>query len=120
MAAMKCSAVRNPKDRWLMDLILLFIPSTAPLDMRCLVHARIPSRSGNRVQSCTRKGGPQTLSPITFVLLRAASGPLDELQAAASGMPVGKLDVFLNAAESGDFLPHAWQSLDGLVAIRRQ
>src|ERR1017187_1182393 len=44
MAAMKCSAVRNPKDRWLMDLILLFIPSTAPLDRRCLVHARIPSR----------------------------------------------------------------------------
>ena len=47
------------------------------------------------------------MSPITFVLLRAASGPLDELQAAASGMPVGKLDVFLNAAEIGDFLAHA-------------
>jgi hypothetical protein len=47
------------------------------------------------------------LSPITFVLLRAASGPLDELQAAASGMPVGKLDVFLNAAEIGDILAHA-------------
>src|ERR1017187_2218286 len=47
MAAMKFSAVRNPKDRWLMDLILLFIPSTAPLETRCLVHARIPSR-------CTR------------------------------------------------------------------
>src|ERR1022692_4887478 len=45
MAAMKFSAVRNPKDRWLMDLILLFIPSTAPLETRCLVHARIPSRS---------------------------------------------------------------------------
>src|SRR5580700_1148084 len=44
MAAMKWSAVRKPKDRWLMDLILLFIPSTAPLEMRCLVHARIPSR----------------------------------------------------------------------------
>ena len=36
------------------------------------------------------RGGPQTLSPITFVLLRAASGALDELQAAASGMAVGK------------------------------
>ena len=26
-----------------MDLILLFIPSTASLERRCLVHARIPS-----------------------------------------------------------------------------
>src|SRR5580700_5152302 len=69
----------------------------------------ILTRAGNRVQSCTRKGGPQTLSPITFVLLRAASGPLDELQAAASGMPVGKLEVFLNAADIGDILAHAWQ-----------
>jgi len=36
------------------------------------------------------RGGPQTLSPNRFVLLRAASGALDELQAAASGMTVGK------------------------------
>jgi len=50
------------------------------------------------------RGGPQTLSPITFVLLRAASGPLDELQAAASGMPVGKQDLFLIVAEIGDIL----------------
>ena len=32
MAAMKFSAVRNPNERWLIDLILLFIPSTAPLE----------------------------------------------------------------------------------------
>jgi len=44
MAVMKCSAVRNPKERWLLDLILLFIPSTVPLEMRCLVKAKIPSR----------------------------------------------------------------------------
>src|SRR6266699_4363915 len=41
---MKFCAVRNPNERWLMDLILLFIPSTAPLDTRCLVHDRTPSR----------------------------------------------------------------------------
>ena len=29
MAAMKFLALRNPNERWLMDLILLFIPSTA-------------------------------------------------------------------------------------------
>src|ERR1035441_10191165 len=44
MAAMKFSAVRNPNERWLMDLILLFIPSTAPLERRWLVPARIPAR----------------------------------------------------------------------------
>ena len=53
------------------------------------------------------RGGPQTLSPITFLLLRAASGPLDELQAAALGMPVGKQEVFLIVAEIGDILAHA-------------
>jgi hypothetical protein len=37
----------------------------------------------------------------------AASGPRDELQAAASGMTVGKLDVFLSVAEIGDNLAHA-------------
>jgi hypothetical protein len=46
-------------------------------------------------------GGPHTLSPITFVLLRAASGPLDELQAAASRMAVGKQELFLIVAEIG-------------------
>ena len=40
---MKCSALRNPKERWLIALILLFIPSTAPFEIRVLVHARIPS-----------------------------------------------------------------------------
>ena len=50
-------------------------------------------RAGNRVQSCTRKGGASHFVPDHFVLLRAASGPLDELQAAASGMPVGKQEV---------------------------
>src|SRR5580698_8442382 len=42
------------------------------------------------VHSCTRKGGASNFVPDHFVLLRAASGPLDELQAAASGMTVGK------------------------------
>lgn len=31
---MKFAALRNPKDRWLINLILLFIPSTAPLETR--------------------------------------------------------------------------------------
>ena len=53
------------------------------------------------------RGGPHTLSPITFVLLRAASGALDELQGAASGMTVGKQEVFLIVAEIGDILAHA-------------
>src|SRR5215471_3745828 len=44
MAAMKFSAVRNPNDRWLIDLILLFMPSTAPLESRVLVQARTPSK----------------------------------------------------------------------------
>jgi hypothetical protein len=61
------------------------------------------ARSGSRIaHSCTRKGGPQTLSRITFVLLRAASGALDELQGAASRMTVGKHDFFLSVAEIGD------------------
>src|SRR6266571_4752487 len=44
MAAMKFLALRNPNERWLIDLILLFIPSTAPLDSRSWVHGKIPSR----------------------------------------------------------------------------
>ena len=44
MAAMKFSALRNPNERWLIDLILLFMPSTAPLERRSSVQARIPSR----------------------------------------------------------------------------
>jgi hypothetical protein len=32
MAAMKYSTVRKPKERWLIDLILLFILSTAPFE----------------------------------------------------------------------------------------
>jgi hypothetical protein len=47
------------------------------------------------------------LSPITFVLLSAASGALDELQAAASGMTVGKQEFFSSDAEIGDILAHA-------------
>lgn len=35
MAAMKSLALRNPNERWLMDLIWLLIPSTAPLQTRC-------------------------------------------------------------------------------------
>jgi hypothetical protein len=50
------------------------------------------------------------LSPITFALLRPASGRLDESQAAASGMTVGKQEVFLNVAEIGDILAHAGSS----------
>jgi hypothetical protein len=38
------AALRNPKDRWLIDLILLFIPSTAPLETRVLLQAMTPSR----------------------------------------------------------------------------
>jgi hypothetical protein len=49
----------------------------------------------------------QTVSPITFVLLSAASGPRDELQAAASRMTVGKQELFLSVAEIGDILAHA-------------
>ena len=41
------------------------------------------------------------MSPITFVLLSAASGPPDELQAAASRMAVGKQELFLSVAEIG-------------------
>ena len=44
MFAMKFSAVRKPNERWLMDLILLFIPSTVPFESRILVQGRIPSR----------------------------------------------------------------------------
>src|SRR5215510_7655177 len=44
MAAMKFSAVRKPNERWLMDLILLFMPSTAPLERRIWVQGRIPSK----------------------------------------------------------------------------
>ena len=44
MAAMKFLALRKPNDRWLMDLILLFIPSRAPLDSRNLHEWRIPAR----------------------------------------------------------------------------
>jgi hypothetical protein len=43
MAAMKFLALRNPNERWLIDLILLFIPS-APLDSRRLVQGKIPSK----------------------------------------------------------------------------
>ena len=31
---MKCLALRNPNERWLIDLILLFMPSTDPLERR--------------------------------------------------------------------------------------
>ena len=41
---MKFLALRNPKERWLTDLILLFMPSTAPLERRSSVQGRIPSR----------------------------------------------------------------------------
>src|SRR5215472_8575037 len=44
MAAMKFLALRNPKERWLIDLVLLFIPSTAPLERRSFVQGRMPSR----------------------------------------------------------------------------
>ena len=63
-----------------------------PLDMSnraSLLEFTLPLRAVS-VHSCTRKGGASNFVPDHFVLLRAASGPLDELQAAASGMTVGK------------------------------
>ena len=44
MAVMKLRALREPKERWLTNLILLFISSTAPLERRSLVQATMPSR----------------------------------------------------------------------------
>ena len=44
MAAMKFAPLRNPNDLWLIDLILLLIPYTAPLESRVSVQARTPSR----------------------------------------------------------------------------
>jgi len=58
MAAMKFSAVRNPNERWLMDLILLFIPSTAPFETRTL-----PT-----IQDRTPEPGERTLF-VTLVLV---------------------------------------------------
>src|SRR5258708_4913132 len=48
-------------ERWLIDLILLFIPSTAPLESRIWVHARTPSRwvrsgEGSRPRMATHHG----------------------------------------------------------------
>src|ERR1039457_6584735 len=61
MAAMKFSALRNPNERWLMDLILLFMPSTAPLETRCLVHDRIPSRWVRSMRTNFLKGSNRDL-----------------------------------------------------------
>jgi len=44
MAAMKFLALRNPNERWLMALILLFMPSTVPFESRILIQASTPSR----------------------------------------------------------------------------
>src|SRR3989441_1519779 len=56
MAAMKFLALRNPNERWLIDLILLFIPSTAPLESRALVQARTPSRCERSMRTNFLKG----------------------------------------------------------------
>jgi hypothetical protein len=40
------SPVRNPKEQSLKDLILLFMPSTAPRETLRLVHDRIPHPFG--------------------------------------------------------------------------
>jgi hypothetical protein len=60
-----------------------------------------------RLANATQTGRGANFGRDTFVFLMAASGPRDELQAAASGMTVGKLDVFLSVAEIGDNLAHA-------------
>src|ERR1017187_5179032 len=57
----KFSALRNPNERWLMDLILLFMPSTAPLETRCLVHDRIPSRWVRSMRTNFLKGSNRDL-----------------------------------------------------------
>jgi hypothetical protein len=62
MAAMKYSALRKPKKRWLIDLILLFIPSTALLESRNLVQGKIPFRwersiLTNFLKGAARRGG---------------------------------------------------------------
>ena len=59
---MKCSAVRNPNERWLIDLILLFIPSTAALETRILVHGRI--RPMANYQFCLRARVFDVLIPL--------------------------------------------------------
>ena len=54
-----CNMTNAPTDvylLWLIDLILLFIPSTAPLETRCLVHDRIPSRWPRSMRTNFLKG----------------------------------------------------------------
>ena len=53
---MKYWALRKPKERWLMDLILLFIPSTAPLESRSLVQGKIPSKWERSILTKVLKG----------------------------------------------------------------
>src|ERR1019366_3684496 len=67
MGAMKFLALRNPNEQWLIDLILLFMPSTAPLETRCFVHDRIPSRCERSVRTNFRPPDPEekNLIPIT-------------------------------------------------------
>jgi len=47
MALMKFRALENPKERT--SLILLFIPTSAPLDGRSLVAARMPTVCASKV-----------------------------------------------------------------------
>jgi hypothetical protein len=78
----------------------------------------LPPQRGTRGHFGTRKGASNFI-PDTFVLLVAASGPRDELQAAASGMTVGKQDCFLSVAEIGDILAHAASGHGSRAALGR-
>ena len=76
MAAMKFSAVRKPNERWLMDLILLFMPSTAPLEMRCWVQGRIPSRWDRSMRTNFLKGSRRERMAEPHPFLQMLLGPL--------------------------------------------
>src|ERR1039457_3236754 len=73
---MKFSAVRNPNERWLIDLILLFMPSTAPLETRCLVHDRTPSRCPRSMRTNFLKGSQPGTHGRTHPFLQVIAGPL--------------------------------------------
>src|SRR5580700_5071742 len=76
MAAMKYSAVQNPNERWLMDLILLFMPSTAPLESRCFVHSRIPSRCPRSMRTKFLEGLQPRTHGRTHPFLQVVLAPL--------------------------------------------
>jgi hypothetical protein len=73
MAAIKFLALRNPKERWLIDLILLFIPSTAPFDRRSLVQGKIPSNWDRSIRTNFLNGSSRDRIAELIHFCRSAS-----------------------------------------------